>query len=953
MSGTSAFVGRQSELEELLAVGSRAAVGGVATALVVGEAGIGKTRVASEVAAILTADGWWCPVSHGVSLAGGEVPFGGTAELVRALVRGVGEPEVHRLLGRAVDDLAPLVPSLVDSDPHPIDRGAVTAAVLGLLDRVGRPVCWLLDDLQWMDGATHDLVSYLARVATGSPLLLLGTVRTDPATPDRLPDHLVELGRAGRVLVLAPLTREHVAAQARALAGRALGDAEVERICAASDGLPFFVEELVTYGGRVSGSLQGVLHASLGRLSPDARTLRDAAAVGDGLLTSSALRVVSGLGKGFDEALAEVRSRGILLADPETGGLRFRHALLIEAVEAELLAEERLRLHRAWAEHLERALEDDAGDLTMLIERARHRYEVGGPEAFEAVHAAALATEAADDDPVRCRWWARTIELWPTPADDAAVLARDRALAAYVSALWAVGDLDVVVELMDTELSGEVDWLRDMWFRLMRRFALRARQEVFDPVIPPQDAEATLARVLAAPRDLRSTEVLARLADDWADDLPDLALSVMEEARSRLDTGPSRDVVLVVFDRMAFLLLRRGEPERGVELLREYVAWSAEHDPGGVVGARCSLSFGLANSARYSEAIRVGEDNLPAIRGPELHPHLWVAEHILLAFCALHTGDWERAEQCLELAQQGAIGGDIASAHEFAAAGLWLRRGDLERARMHRDRIPEPEVRGAGDAARPMESVIRAFLAVELAAAEQDAAATCAAYRDFERMCRQDDFADDVLEAYVFALRGAVVRGTTDAEVGGLLAEAPILLRRDRGSRALPVLHAEIAGHVARAADDDSAAGWRGVAAGWTSVERPLDAAYCQVVEAECLLRDGERDQARTTLAEARATADRLGAGPLRHRCDELAARSRLDVGVAAAPPGALTSREAEVLGLVALGRTNGEIGAALFISTKTVSVHVSRILAKLGAANRTEAAALARRQGLVPADGS
>ena len=487
----------------------------------------------------------------------------------------------------------------------------------------------------------------------------------------------------------------------------------------------------------------------------------------------------------------------------------------------------------------------------------------------------------------------------------------------------------------------------------MRQLALRAQQEVFDPVIPPQDAEATLARVLAAPRDLRSTEVLARLADAWTDDLPDLALTVMEEALDRLDTGPSRDVVLFVFDRMAFLLLRRGESERAVELLRESVVWSAEHDPGGVVSARCSLSFGLANSARYGEATRVGEDNLSVIRSPELHPHLWVAEHILLAFCALHTGDWERAEQCLELAQQGALGGDIASAHEFAAAGLWVRRGDLERARTHRDRIPEPEVVGAAGAARPMESVIRAFLAVELAAAEQDVAATCAAYRDFERMCRQDDFSDDVLEAYVFALRGAVVRGTTDAEVRGLLAEAPALLLRDRGSRALPVLHAEIAAHVARATDEDTAVAWRGAAAGWTTVERPLDAAYCRVFEAECLLRDGERERARETLAEARTTADRLGAGPLRRRCEEVAARSRLDVGVGAAPQGALTSREAEVLGLVARGRTNGEIGAALYISTKTVSVHVSRILAKLGAANRTEAAALARRQGLVPADGS
>jgi DNA-binding CsgD family transcriptional regulator len=61
-----------------------------------------------------------------------------------------------------------------------------------------------------------------------------------------------------------------------------------------------------------------------------------------------------------------------------------------------------------------------------------------------------------------------------------------------------------------------------------------------------------------------------------------------------------------------------------------------------------------------------------------------------------------------------------------------------------------------------------------------------------------------------------------------------------------------------------------------------------------------------------------------------------------------LTAREREILDLLALGRSNGEIGRQLFISTKTVSVHVSNVLAKLGAAGRTEAAAIARRRGLL-----
>ncbi|HEX3004520.1 MAG TPA: response regulator transcription factor, partial [Angustibacter sp.] len=101
----------------------------------------------------------------------------------------------------------------------------------------------------------------------------------------------------------------------------------------------------------------------------------------------------------------------------------------------------------------------------------------------------------------------------------------------------------------------------------------------------------------------------------------------------------------------------------------------------------------------------------------------------------------------------------------------------------------------------------------------------------------------------------------------------------------------------------------------------------------------------------ARATATRLGAEPVLCELRLVAgAGPRVRAAVAEAGPAdqQLTAREREVLELVSLGRSNREIGQQLFISTKTVSVHVSNILAKLGAAGRTEAAALARRQGLI-----
>jgi DNA-binding CsgD family transcriptional regulator/tetratricopeptide (TPR) repeat protein len=153
---------------------------------------------------------------------------------------------------------------------------------------------------------------------------------------------------------------------------------------------------------------------------------------------------------------------------------------------------------------------------------------------------------------------------------------------------------------------------------------------------------------------------------------------------------------------------------------------------------------------------------------------------------------------------------------------------------------------------------------------------------------------------------------------------------------------------------------WRAVAAAWDQLEHPFEAAYGRFREAEALLADGaSRPQAEPVLRAAHQTTMALGAVPLRREIELLGQRGRLHleepVDMTASPnvlpyPAAslgLTRREAEVLALVAEGRTNRQIGQALFITPKTAGVHVSRILAKLGVTGRGEAAAVAHRLGL------
>ena len=149
---------------------------------------------------------------------------------------------------------------------------------------------------------------------------------------------------------------------------------------------------------------------------------------------------------------------------------------------------------------------------------------------------------------------------------------------------------------------------------------------------------------------------------------------------------------------------------------------------------------------------------------------------------------------------------------------------------------------------------------------------------------------------------------------------------------------------------DELVTAWRTAVAGFERFGHVYLTARVRATLAEILTATGDPDGTRAEVARAREVARRLGAVPLLERLDRLAPSGRATVAhLGSSSSGeVLTPREAEVLALVAEGRSNGEIGKRLFISTKTVSVHVSNILAKLGASGRTEAAALARRRGLI-----
>jgi DNA-binding NarL/FixJ family response regulator len=212
--------------------------------------------------------------------------------------------------------------------------------------------------------------------------------------------------------------------------------------------------------------------------------------------------------------------------------------------------------------------------------------------------------------------------------------------------------------------------------------------------------------------------------------------------------------------------------------------------------------------------------------------------------------------------------------------------------------------------------------------------------------------------------RAAQARATGDDETASAeLAAARELLQVAREGAVFPkrpkaILGPEGRGWLARAEAEYRRACGDNDPEAWQAVLEAFGSAYVYEMArtrwrlAEALAEAGRRDEATEQWHLAAKTADRLGAKPLRSALNDLARRARIGTapddrrdGAALA---ALTSREREVLRLLAAGRSNREIATVLFITPKTASVHVSNILGKLGAASRTEAAAIAYREGLV-----
>ncbi|WP_408996043.1 helix-turn-helix transcriptional regulator [Streptomyces europaeiscabiei] len=955
------FVGRDSEMARLRDVLDRAGQGEPRAVLVAGDAGVGKSRTLAEAAAYAVGKGTAVFTGHCVDLGDVGLPYLPFTEILGALAADErfapllqAHPATARLLGGGADGG---------------DRLQLFEGIAALLtDLAGAtPVLLVLEDLHWADQSSRDLLRFLLsravlqHPAPGAPahrLAVFASYRADdlhrrhPLRP--LLAELVRLPAVER-LELRPMPDTEVARLVRSLRAEPLSEATVGRIVERAEGNAFYAEELLAAtadepGAVLPSGLADVLLIRIEQLPRAAQQVVRTAAVAGRKVGHDLLRDAVQLPEDeLESALREAVGRQLLLPG-EGSTYQFRHALTREAVYADLLPGERVRLHGVFARllarrgragesaeraHHSRESHDLADALTASVEAADHAHGIGAPAeelrhlegALDLWSSVGAGARPRDLDTV-------TLTL---RASSAAARAGDnhRAVSLTRAALAGAGpdaDSELAARVRYT-LAG--DLMRVDSLKAAFRYSSEALEMI--PAEPPSRTWvwAAATHVMAA-RYLGENEEAGRVASG--------ALRVAE----RLELGDAQaDLIISVVGLDPRSNRRTREGRARLRDARE-LARRAGNVPV-EMRALFNLATGCFESGDPEECLTWLSEGLDrAGRAGLLSSPYPVEMRYLHSLCLYTLGRWD------ECARSAADADRLPAAAGYAAGPalyVALARGDesaVERARALLD--------GPYDW---MAGLVAGVALTEAAVLRHDPEAAVAQFRTSVAALSDESGSrpDATVRLAALAL-GAVAdavadrRSATASATGEELVEAARATAAvgedgdEQGPEGLAWL-ARAEAEWARVRTGPDVGAWRRAVDAFAFGD-PYERARCRLRLAEALLGAGAREEA---VAEARAvgeTADRLGAVPLRAALDALVRRGRLAEASGEKDVPALTARESDVLRLLALGRTNRQIGDELFITGKTASVHVSNILAKLGAASRTEAVAIAYREGLI-----
>ncbi len=976
-SRASDFIGRQHELAVLAAALDDALSGRGQMVMLAGEPGIGKTRLAQELASRAESLGaqvmWgWC-YEHA-----GAPPYWPYAQPIRAYIESADAQQLSSQMGPGGVAIAEIIPELRAKLP---DLGQPIAAEpeqarFRLFDSVStflknlaqsQPLLFVVDDLHWADSSSLLMLEFLVREIAASPVLILGTYRDVEVTATHpLSQTLGNLVRERhyRRVQLGGLTQQEVGEFVEGHKGVNLSGDILETIHSRTEGNPLFVNEVVelidpeqmaentAWANIIPEGVRDAIGSRLSRLSPSCNQFLGTASVIGREFDFSLLRTLDsdtgadGLLAALDEAL---EAKVIEELPGSVGRYQFGHALIQHSLYGELSSVRRLQAHASIGEALEQMhgsnLAEHAAELTRHFAEAQ---SLLGPKKLSRYSLMAgeraLASYAYEDALTHLQRGlaARDVSL---PRIDAAADDETAALlfglAQAQSALQNgeamlnlksafdfyadSGNVDRVVEIVSfpdygtgTRSAGMGDMIRralemvpsDSYEagRLLPRFGQYVGLQENDYA----GAETAFENALAIAR--RETD-------------PELELQILSAAMS-VDSNHIRSNECLEHSVRALALA------------------SQVNDPRSELGARYSAVTSLVATGDVQRAAQIAGGMLePAER---LRDSFWLAGSYWKneVVCRL-TGDWETAR---EFAKRGLSVSSNPSLLLQDMALLEFEVGNFSVGQTYLDQLVE-----SADSRNSRELVEFSSMALANSALALSLAARTT--NNLERLELAESMGGIALASNVPP--AGTVRARMALAVISVLRDDPAaaehydalvpwsgicLFQTMASDRFLGLLSQTVGnlnlseGHFDNSLSFCRKAGYRPELA-WTCYD------YADML----LERNGEGDltKAMLLLDEALAISSELGMRPLMERVGAPRERAEAQPVRAPAYPDGLTQREAEVIRLVAAGKTDREIAEELIISVNTVGNHVRSILNKTNAANRTEAATYAVRRGL------
>jgi DNA-binding CsgD family transcriptional regulator/tetratricopeptide (TPR) repeat protein len=956
----SRLVGRVAERAWLGDLLGRAEAGEPAVAVVGGEAGVGKTTLVERFAADAAADGARVLAGACVPLGQEGLPLAPITAVLRDLVDQIGAKRLLELLPGVA---AGLLPELRDATTRvePPSQGQVFQLLVAMLEQLSRqqPIVVIIEDLHWADRSSCELLGVWARGLRHTRVLVVTTCRTDELRrDDPLRAFLAELERLRGVhrIQLEPLSRAEIGELVEAAVGRQPEAAERDRIYQRSGGNPLFAEELSQIapdgGDGVPGALRELLLTRLTRLPAAAQQATAAAAVGGDPVGHQLLVRAAGIPEAelLEGLRASVDGQVLTTAG---GGYTFRHALIREVVYADLLPGERIRLHRRFAEALQ-ARPELVGPERLASALAHHwRLAVEPAKALPALLRAAAGAAEIAAWTEQHHLLTRALQLWPEV--DEPGLDHLQILESAITAAHRAGEQQHALVLLEQALA-EADRSREpgrvaallanrseLLLNLSREGALEVAQDAVRVAPAGSSAQAKGLDVLGA-----ALGAQGRLLD--AADAASRAVEIAAELSKPELLIPARISYGLKLSRL------NRHDEALAELRAAKALAEGGVDPRGLARVHLDLAFLLWESGRYAEAADTAHGGIAAADAAGLAQTL--GSHIagLGAAALFAMGRWEEADALIAQTLNVDPTEVFAIYPRLLAAELAAARGDLSTATRQLTLAQQLTrqygvTQGALLAAR-----VTADVALQEARIADARSALRSVLDSTDRTDRTTLWWSLLntavqVEAHVRAHARAFHSGAEAADDDELEALRAVAARLPTTT---PVWRAHAEQFVAEVASlEGPSQAWQGVVEAWDRLAAPHPAAYARLRAAEAALAAGDRAGGQDLLEAASDAAGWLGARPLLRETGLLARRAGITLTNTKDDPRPassaidrlkLTPREAEVLRLVAGGLTNRKIATTLYITEKTASVHVSRILNKLGSANRGEAAALAHK---------